>query len=149
LDGFNGTTFQLTIAQAEELHKQLGLSLEFIKPIVDSGKLIETGFKPLEDIHLPQSIKEQEDTLLEKLSILIGGIRMSGFNIVDFTNISEAEKLLDLEHRIKAAELEGEFTAKDLLKVLNELSDTYLPDGIKNTPGSTVSEKVLRYINSK
>jgi hypothetical protein len=149
LDGFNGTTFQLTIAQAEDLHKQLGRSLEFIKPIIESGNLIETGFKPLENTPLPQSIKDIEDTLLEKLSILLGGIRMSGFNIVDFTNISEAEKLSDLKHRIHASGLESEFTAKELLKVLNELSDAHLPDQIKSTPGSAVSEKVLRYINCK
>jgi hypothetical protein len=41
-DGFQGQAFSLTIAQAEALHNELGKSLGFIKPLLDSGKLKET-----------------------------------------------------------------------------------------------------------
>ena len=40
-DGFDGMAFCLTIAEAEALHQQLGESLEFIKPLLESGKLKE------------------------------------------------------------------------------------------------------------
>lgn len=74
---------------------------------------------------------------------------MSGFNIVDFTNTSDAEKLSDLDHRINVAQLENEITAKELLKLLNELSDPHLLDEIKNTAGSNVSQKVIKYTQVK
>lgn len=40
-DYFEGVGYQLTIAEAEALHKQLGESLAFIKPLIASGKVKE------------------------------------------------------------------------------------------------------------
>ena len=41
-DYFEGICYKLTIAEAEALHKKLGASLAFIKPLLDSGKIKET-----------------------------------------------------------------------------------------------------------
>ena len=40
-DYFEGTSYKLTVAEAEKLNSQLGKSLAFIKPLIESGKIRE------------------------------------------------------------------------------------------------------------
>jgi hypothetical protein len=40
-DQFEGVSYKLSIEQAETLHKQLGESLAFIKPLIATGKIKE------------------------------------------------------------------------------------------------------------